>query len=81
MQRPESHRQPSSRKASPSHERHRSGSLEPGGSTSVGIVAEKSNVCRSTGKRIKNLIDLWCKAHIEHTVGFIEHQHFNRTPN
>jgi hypothetical protein len=29
-------------------------------------------------QRIKNLINLWSKSHIEHTVGFIEHQDFNR---
>jgi hypothetical protein len=27
---------------------------------------------------IENLIDLWSKTHIEHPVGFIEHQNFNR---
>ena len=29
-------------------------------------------------QRIKNLIDLWRKSHIEHTVGFIQHQNLNR---
>jgi hypothetical protein len=29
-------------------------------------------------QRVKNLIDLWSKSHIEHTVSFIEHQDFNR---
>jgi hypothetical protein len=29
-------------------------------------------------QRVKNLIDLWSEPHVEHTVGFIEHQDFNR---
>jgi hypothetical protein len=46
------------------------------------------NICLNRGgkeqrlslnrQRVKNLIYLWSKSHVEHSVGFIEHQNFNR---
>ena len=42
---------------------------------SVGMVAEKSKVCRLAGQMPENAPDVGEKAHVEHLVGLVEHQH------
>ncbi len=42
---------------------------------SVGMVAEKSRVCRFGGRCSENAPDVGEKAHVEHLVGLVEHQH------
>ena len=44
---------------------------------SCGMVAEKNRVCRSFGSIATTLRDVVDEAHVEHAVGFVEHQHFD----
>ena len=39
-----------------------------------GIVAEKSAVCRSAGVGLEDRLEVLGEAHVEHLVGFVEHQ-------
>ena len=43
-----------------------------------GIVALKNSVCRRVGMWRRIAADVREKAHVEHAVGFVEHQHFER---
>ena len=47
-------------------------------SISFDIVAEKSSVCRVAGVAATMLPDRGQEAHVEHPVGFVEHQHLQR---
>ena len=40
-----------------------------------GIVAEKSAVWRAAGRRLEDGLEVLGKAHVEHLVGLVEHQH------
>ena len=41
----------------------------------AGIVAEKSAVCRVLGRRLEDRVEILGEAHVEHLVGFVEHEH------
>ena len=38
-------------------------------------MAEKNTVCRSGGRSAENRFDVVAEAHVEHAIGFIEHDH------
>ena len=42
-----------------------------------GMVAENNSVCRSVGKLRDDLADVVDEAHVEHAVGFVEHEEFD----
>ena len=44
---------------------------------SPGMVAEKNSVCRSLPQHGDDAADVGDEAHVEHAVGFVEHQHFD----
>ena len=44
---------------------------------SSGMVAENSSVCRSLGQLGDDLPDVADEAHVEHAVGFVEHEHLD----
>ena len=41
------------------------------------MVAEKNSVCRSLRSMATILLDVVDEAHVEHAVGFVEHQHLD----
>ena len=41
----------------------------------AGIVAEKSAVWRSARRRLEDRVEILGEAHVEHLVGFVEHEH------
>ena len=41
---------------------------------SFGMVAEKNSVCRLIGSLRDDFADVVDEAHVEHAVGFVEHQ-------
>ena len=44
---------------------------------SFGMVAEKNSVCRLIGSLRDDFADVVDEAHVEHAVGFVEHQEFD----
>ena len=44
---------------------------------SCGMVAEKNSVCRCFGQHGDDLADVVDEAHVEHAVGFVEHEDFD----
>ena len=44
---------------------------------SCGMVAEKNSVCRSLRQHGDDALDVVDEAHVEHAVGFVEHQHLD----
>ncbi len=42
-------------------------------------VAENSRLCLSLGQHCQHLFDVVDEAHVEHAVGFVQHQHLNLT--
>ena len=41
------------------------------------MVAEKNSVCRSFAQHGDDALDVVDEAHVEHAVGFVEHQHLD----
>ena len=44
---------------------------------SFGMVAEKNSVCRLIGSLRDDFADVVDEAHVEHAVGFVEHEEFD----
>ena len=44
---------------------------------SCGMVAEKNSVCRSLRQHGDDALDVVDEAHVEHAVGFVEHEHLD----
>ena len=49
-------------------------------STSAGIVAENSSVCRFAGQKGDNLAHVVDEAHVQHAVGLVQDEDLNIAP-